>query len=268
MIGIFGWLLTAVFILLWARAGLVALLIPLIVASAIDARNIGWKLAALATAGVLLGLLALSANPFTVHLKGMDVTSENVSRLIGSIVDGDAAPGHEGTKEFRLVWWKHIVDYTVFGPYRWTGKGFGVNLALSDGPPGMTLEESELRSPHNGNMTILARTGVPGLALWAALNITFAIRLVNAYRRAVRLEMHFWRGLNLWILCYWLAAFINMSFDVYLEGPQGGIWFWSIIGFGVAALRVQAYESRNLLIDTCMRPTQVPRLERFAPTQP
>jgi O-Antigen ligase len=265
MIGVAGWLLTAVFILLWARAGLVALLVPMIVASAIETRKIGWKLAAVATVGLLLGLLALEANPFTIHMKGMEVTPENVSKLVASIAGGDAAPGHEGTKEFRLVWWKHIVDYTVFGPYRWTGKGFGVNLALSDGPPGMTQEESELRSPHNGNMTVLARTGVPGLAVWAALNFTFVFRLVNAYRRAGRLGLRFWRGVNLWLLCYWLAAFINMNFDVYLEGPQGGIWFWSIIGFGVAALRVQAYESRNLLVETRMRPAQIPRTGGFVP---
>ena len=32
---------------------------------------------------------------------------------------------------------------------------------------------------------------------------------------------------------------INASFDVYLEGPQGGIWFWSFFGFGMALLEVQ-----------------------------
>jgi hypothetical protein len=261
VIGVAGWLLSAVLILLWARAGLVALLIPMIVASAIETRKIGWKLATLAAVGLLLGLLVLEANPFTIHIKGVGVTPENVSKIVGSIAGGDAAPGHEGTKEFRLVWWRHIVDYTVFGPYRWTGKGFGVNLALSDGPPGITPEESALRSPHNGNMTVLARLGVPGLAVWAALNFTFVFRLVNAYRRAGRLGLHFWRGVNLWLLCYWLAAFLNMSFDVYLEGPQGGIWFWSIIGFGVATLRVQAYESRNLIVKRRMRPTQIPRTE-------
>jgi hypothetical protein len=33
-----------------------------------------------------------------------------------------------------------------------------------------------------------------------------------------------------WILGY-LAAFVVMtSFDVFLEGPMGGIWFWVMIG--------------------------------------
>lgn len=39
---------------------------------------------------------------------------------------------------------------------------------------------------------------------------------------------------------------INLSFDVYLEGPVGGMWFWTVIGLGVAAMRVQSYEARKL----------------------
>ena len=27
----------------------------------------------------------------------------------------------------------HIIDYTVFGDYFWTGKGFGISLADDDG---------------------------------------------------------------------------------------------------------------------------------------
>jgi hypothetical protein len=52
-----------------------------------------------------------------------------------------------------------------------------------------------------------------------------------------------WANLNIWILIYWGAAMINGSFDVYLEGPQGGIWFWSIIGFGIVVAEV---ESRSI----------------------
>jgi hypothetical protein len=35
-----------------------------------------------------------------------------------------------------------------------------------------------------------------------------------------------------------------MSFDVYLEGPQGGIWFWSIIGLALAVLRLKQAEDQ------------------------
>jgi len=81
-----------------------------------------------------------------------------------------------------------------------------------------------------------------------ALNMVFAIRMLNAQRRAVQSGSQFWGGLNLWILACWVATFTNLSFDVYLEGPQGGIWFWSIIGLGIAALRIQAHETRQSLL--------------------
>jgi hypothetical protein len=41
-----------------------------------------------------------------------------------------------------------------------------------------------------------------------------------------------------WVFVYWLAALVNGSFDVYLGGPQGGIWFWSMIGLGLALTRM------------------------------
>jgi len=29
---------------------------------------------------------------------------------------------------------------------------------------------------------------------------------------------------------------VNASFDVLLEGPMGGIWFWTVYGVGLAAM--------------------------------
>ena len=44
---------------------------------------------------------------------------------------------------------------------------------------------------------------------------------------------------NLWVLAYWTASIVNMSFDVYLEGPQGGIWFWCLVGYIIALTLTQ-----------------------------
>jgi hypothetical protein len=250
MLSFVGWMITFLLITVGNRGGFVAVIGSIALASALNRRKIGRKVVAFAATGIILALLMLEVNPFTIRYKDRDVTTEQMTKVVRSIAGDDSAQGHGGTKQWRLIWWGNIIRYTVFGPYRWTGKGFGVNLALEDGPSGMTPEESSLRSPHNGNMTVLARMGVPGITLWSALNFVFAFRLLQAYRRANRSGSQFWGGTNLWILCFWFAAFINMSFDVYLEGPQGGVWFWSIIGLGVAALRVQAHEARQLLVQT------------------
>jgi hypothetical protein len=44
--------------------------------------------------------------------------------------------------------------------------------------------------------------------------------------------------LFLFAICYVLAILINASFDVVLEAPMQGIWFWCLFGFGVGSVMV------------------------------
>ena len=88
-------------------------------------------------------------------------------------------------------------------------------------------------------MTVLARGGVPGAVLFGTLQVSFALSLLRAYLRARRAGAAAWARLDLWILSYWAAFLVNSAFDVFLEGPQGGIWFWCLMGLGVAVLESQ-----------------------------
>jgi hypothetical protein len=143
-----------------------------------------------------------------------------------------------GTRNFRLAWWSEIVDYTVFGPYFWDGKGFGVNLATDDGfQP--TADES-LRAPHNSHLTALARMGVPGFLLWLALQASFAVLLLRATLSHRRQGDRLLAAAGAWVLVYWTAMMVNTSFDPYLEGPQGGIWFWAVFGVGLVVMRLRS----------------------------
>ncbi|MEM2045955.1 MAG: O-antigen ligase family protein [Candidatus Bathyarchaeia archaeon] len=140
----------------------------------------------------------------------------------------------EGTKQWRLMWWNEIINYTFWGPYFWTGKGFGINLADDDGF--QVAPDRSLRSPHNAHMTVLARAGVPGFALWMLFLALLMSRLWLSYWRWRFRGERSQAGLRLWTFSYLLAAIINATFDVFLEGPMGGIWFWSIVGFGIGLL--------------------------------
>ena len=137
-----------------------------------------------------------------------------------------------GTMEWRLEWWGMIIDYTVFGELFWVGRGYGVNLALADGFAVDRMNPN--RNPHNGHLTILARSGVPGIVFWFILQGTILIVLLRNHFAAKRAGMPVLANVNLWLLAYWVASIVNMSFDVYLEGPQGGIWFWCLIGYIIA----------------------------------
>jgi hypothetical protein len=85
-------------------------------------------------------------------------------------------------------------------------------------------------------MTILARAGVPGLLLWIGLQATFGLMLFQKFLKDRRAKRYWLAGVEAWTLLYWLAFLINGAFDVALEGPQGGIWFWCVFGFGLALI--------------------------------
>lgn len=164
--------------------------------------------------------------------------SASIEQMIDNILsvfEESDDPGLEGTKQFRLAWWGAIVDYTVFGEYFWSGKGFGVNLADDDGF--QSTADGSLRAPHNSHLTVLARMGVPGIVLWMLLQGAFAVALVRTMLSSRRAGDGFLAAVAAWTLVYWLAMMVNTSFDPYLEGPQGGIWFWATMGFGMAIVR-------------------------------
>lgn len=150
---------------------------------------------------------------------------ENVTSIFGE--GNNSAGGLEGTKQWRLRWWTEIINYTFNGQYFWRGKGYGINLADSDGF--QVQEDNSLRSPHNGHLTFLARSGVPGFVLWVVFQGLIVLRLLrNALQGGANSERSRYA---LWILAYLVAFGIEAAVDVFLEGPMGGIWFWAIIGF-------------------------------------
>lgn len=171
--------------------------------------------------------------PYAVRDRSFSIDNLIVSFtsiFTNSIDTGD----FESTKYFRLLWWNKIIDYTFNGPYFWLGKGYGVNLADSDGF--QVDPNKSLRSPHNVFLNILARSGVPGFIIWIALQFSWCYLMLKSYFKYKRRGEKTWASLFLFLTAYWVAFLVNASFDVFLEGPMGGIWFWTLFGFGLAAV--------------------------------
>jgi hypothetical protein len=192
----------------------------------------GWRMiGAIIGAIVLLGVTGIHVE--VPNGKHRELSFEQIVTNVVSTFGDVGTDGLDSTKQWRTDWWKDIIHDTVKGPYFWDGKGFGLNLADYYG---YQVGDRSLRSPHNAHMTILARMGVPGLVLWAIVQGSFALAILDRYYKTRRSGDVRWNGLFLFIGAYWLAFLINASFDVFLEGPMGGIWFWSVYGFGVGAL--------------------------------
>jgi O-Antigen ligase len=245
------WLVALMVVAALNRGGFVAVLTALGLLGLMEPVAIGRRLAAYASLAVLAGVAVLVTSlnlenraKLTSDTEERSLSPRQVVENVVSITGRQAGGDLTNTREWRLEWWTKIVDYTVFGQYFWTGKGFGINLADDDGFQVSTEDIAPLRSPHSSLMTVLARMGVPGLALWLLLQLAFGLSLLHAWLRARRAGAVTWARTNLWLLSYWLAFQVNSCFDVFLEGPQGGIWFWSLMGLGIAALELQRKDIR------------------------
>lgn len=188
----------------------------------------------------IFGLFVLWASDFKIELEEespRNISFEQLRDNFMSIVSDSDRSELSGSKGWRLEWWTDIVNYTFNGPYFWTGKGYGINLANADGY--QVTEEESLRSPHNGHMTQLARGGVPGLALWILVQSFWIVSVTRAYVSSRRKHQSEWAAWFAFLIVYWAAFMANTAFDVFIEGPMGGIWLWVLFGVGLASIETR-----------------------------
>jgi hypothetical protein len=179
--------------------------------------------------------------------EGRDVAVRQLVINATSVFTNTGSERADVTREWRLNWWSDIIDYTVHGLYFWKGKGFGPSLADLDGyQVGDSESGPPLRSPHNAHMTILARGGVPALLLWIGALGSWLLAVMCQLIEAKKLRDDWWVGVFVFLLAYWTMMVVASSFDVALEGPVLGVWFWTIHGIGIAALILHRHRVTTL----------------------
>jgi hypothetical protein len=192
---------------------------------------------------VMIAVVLIWIDPRMDIGQGRTISVGQIADNVTSLIIDTDDPALEGTKEFRLRWWGDIIDYTISGPYFWTGKGFGINLADDDGF--QVYADHSLRAPHNGHFDILARMGVPGLLLWILLNAAIGLGLLRAAAREKSRGRTRWVAIDGWLFVAWAAALVNASFDPALQGPHGGIWFWAMVGLTIVAIEASTQEEEE-----------------------
>ena len=227
-----------------SRGAMLAFLLPVLLAAVLGGQV--RKLIPIAAGGGAVFAIVLMFGLQVELESGRVIGPTQLINNVESIIGRSEASNLDGTKTWRLRWWQAIQDYTLRGPYFWTGKGFGVNLAEDDGyVVGAEGGGAPVRAPHNVHLGILARAGVPGLGLWIVLLLCWFGMLVRSHLVALRHGDERAAKLFIWIGCYGLSMLINASFDVALEGPMLGIWFWSIIGLGIGSSMLQDFAQRR-----------------------
>jgi hypothetical protein len=233
-----GLAVTAILVMISNRGGMIAFVLALGLAVALRPPGArGTRMAFALVAVVVAGIVAVPVME-SVRISGNSraLTVEQIWDNVKSVVGQSDSHTLETTKTWRLTWWKKIIDDTALGDKFWTGRGFGLNFADYDGFA--VDDEGSLRSPHNATMTVLGRLGVPGLVLWLVLHAWWAFLMLRSWFAARAARRDTWSAVFAFALCLWVALVVNASFEVYFEGPMGGIWLWTVIGTGLAAVTV------------------------------
>jgi hypothetical protein len=238
------WFITLALVSATNRGATLSVILPVVFAMLMLGRFRLMLTTVLTAVGILAVLLAIEST-FGEYEEAKDsmerpVSAHQIVENAKSII-GQSGHQTEGTKQWRLNWWNVIINDTINGPNFWTGRGFGINLAYADGfsetgDPGNPRPPT--RSPHNAHMTVLARAGVPGLVLWLLLLGSWAGMMMRAMLVARASGHERWVELFLFIACYAMSILINATFDVTLEGPMQGIWFWCLFGFGIGSVMI------------------------------
>lgn len=74
------------------------------------------------------------------------------------------------------------------------------------------------------------------MTLWLLVQLTWAAGMLAGHLRSRARGEKRWVGIFLFLLAYWAAFLVNATFDVFLEGPMGGVWFWTVYGVGLGAM--------------------------------
>ncbi len=149
---------------------------------------------------------------------------------IRSISGAEGTPG--SSVEGRMDWLEQAMKRFYSSP--WIGVGYGQPLIdeLDSG------NGAAIRQPHNSSLSILARLGVTGFALWVAFHLCLLKRFAYAFRRRHLFDkLH--ADLILWLFIFYLIFMIVMHVEPGLEFPSGAIPFYFFVGLILGMIRWQ-----------------------------
>jgi O-Antigen ligase len=166
-----------------------------------------------------------------------DISLQQVTTNIKSVFGQEAGSELSGNVAWREDYWRQVVKDSLAAENRLHGLGFGPLLPSRYEVPVEEDNPQPLRNAHNSHLTILARAGVPAFALWVLLWLAWIGLLAGWIRRRPGGVQDPGAAVAVWLLVAGPAFLINAFFDPVLEGPQGGVWLFTLLGLGAALLR-------------------------------
>lgn len=198
------------------RSVWLALLVALGVVAAMDWRGRLVSRSLAAGLGLAIGALVLAMLVLTPF---QEQTTQVLENSIARLIAGFQEPQADPTARWRLAGWEEAVQSFLANPILASGLGSPFEW-LS----GRAMVQNR---PHNTYLTILAKTGLSGMAPLLIVVAAFYSRAWRALRRATDLRH---RGILLALTASHVALSVFGIFNLLLESPYLAIFFWGIMG--------------------------------------
>jgi O-antigen ligase len=151
---------------------------------------------------------------------------------VRSIVGAEEKEGTAGaTVASRFVWYDQVFERISRNPV--LGEGFGQPLIDFVEEGGATV-----RQPHNSSVTVLARLGAVGLAIWVAFHLCLIKRYIYAFQQRRWCDKQL-SDLLLWLFTLYVISMISVSVEPGLEFPSGAVPFYFFVGLTLGLIRWQ-----------------------------
>ncbi|HEX6423402.1 MAG TPA: O-antigen ligase family protein [Acidimicrobiales bacterium] len=218
------WCATALLVISRSRGALLALVAGLLVARPHPVRMVKGVMAATSVV-VLLYVTGLSVEVSNRELS-YDALGDAVQSTLGAASEEEIGSNYLGTTQWRADWWGAIWADVEQHAMLLHGHGWGDNLAVRYGVTDVPDEFTALRLPHNVFFSLAGRAG-----LVVAIGLVVVVPLLTIVPTFTRLAARPAPAIVQAARGGVAAALVTGLTDIYVESPQGGILFWSLIGF-------------------------------------
>lgn len=157
-----------------------------------------------------------------------------ISRIIYNISELAYEKLNDPNTYWRYLYWNNVIQEVVLKPW---GLGFDYSLSKlapwevwAERPSELAFRASVRLDPHNSYIAILARVGFLGFLIFLSALIIYVVAAIRALR-SLNGERKFY---ILTIFSCFIAVATFANFNVTLEGPYHGIFFWIFMGVSMA----------------------------------
>lgn len=197
-------------------------------------------------ATVVVGFAIASITGAALHTQKRTFSISQLVQNVESLGFGTANnPQLQSTENFRFALWSRILDDQTQTAHLVDGFGFGPNLAQIGGINRASTHTQllSLRSAHNSQLDVFARTGILGATIWIMMFAIWYRRMWRAHRRYALFRNDADRGLIDFCMVSIVAIMVNSVFDPTLESAQVAAVAFCIFGFGIIVDRREVLSS-------------------------